>query len=336
MASVDLEIEARTRAPDGSRIGDTRRIRVRSVDALPDPAALDRIVDELAGSLAVWRTAEVPEEPYIGPLLVEGDAAVELFRRLMLPALEGTPPPERPSEGSRMFSFGSGSDAPTLGLKRRLLPPGWTVRDDPTRDPQSPAWRTHDEEGTPVQPIDLVTDGVVRTHFSSRTPSKSVSQSNGHGLAGLGELVKGSPMSTTVEPPRITAERRIHKEAMKLTSTYGNDHYLVIRRFRPGSASRIVRMFGSGASALDHPVTVVRVYADGREEPLRGVAIEGLDRRALRDIVAAGPSSSGVFNSSGDRYALQAPTVLLEEVEVKPDNESAEKPPPLASPLARE
>ncbi|MEZ4321978.1 MAG: metallopeptidase TldD-related protein [Myxococcota bacterium] len=330
--SVDLEISGNARAADGSRTSDLRSIRVRTLDDLPSLAELERSVDDIARALTSWQAATIPEEPYIGPLLVEGSAAVDLFRRRILTELQGTPDPERPVSGTRRISFGSsGSPERAYALKRRILPRGWTITDDPQSDPRSPAWRTHDDEGTPTQAIELVTDGIVRTHYMSRTPSSAIAQSNGHGRSDRDYTVRGSPMVTELHPDRTATRRRLHKEALKITATYGNDHYLVLRRYE-SDIPDLFRMRVPG----HEPLELVRVFANGREEHIRGVELEGLTRRALRDAVMAGDSTTEVFRSGSDHFQITAPSVLLDEVEAKPRHGSAEKPPPVASPLARE
>ncbi len=332
-ALASIGFSAQVLAEDGTRMSDGRRWHARTVDELPDLAALHAEADAMAASLIAWTDAEIPTEPLIGPVLIEGDAAVQLFRELLLPALEGTPPKQRPSKGSRMFDFGSGSE--TLGVKRRLLPPGWDVRDDPAIAPDSPAAVSHDAEGTPVEPIDLVVDGIVKTHYASRTPSDSVRTSNGHGLLKLrSDIVRGGAMVTAVRPRKVQSDKKLHKLAMKRAAAYGNDSYIVIRRFKEGG--NLGRLTLSRSSdALSTPVEIVRVTRDGSETRLRNVALDGLDRRALRDIAAAGVSSDLTFSSGISRIHLEAPTVLLEELEVKPNRESVEKPPPLDPPLAR-
>jgi predicted Zn-dependent protease len=332
-ALATIQIAAQVLAEDGSRMSDSRLWHTRTVEELPDGPVLDAEIDALAESLVAWTDAEIPDEPLIGPVLIEGDAAVQLFHDLLLPALEGTPQKERPSKGSRMFDFSSGGS--TLGVKRRILPPGWAVRDDAAIAPNSPAAVTHDAEGTPVQPIDLVVDGIVQTHYASRTPSDAVRESNGHGILKLrSDIIRGGPMVTAVRPPRVQSDKRLHKLAMKRATAYGNDSYIVIRRFKRDSFG-LGRVSFSARDATLSPVEIVRVARDGTETRLRNVRLDGLDRRALRDIAAAGTSSSLTWADGISRVHLEAPAVLLEELEVKPNRESVEKPPPLAPPLAR-
>ena len=52
---------------------------------------------------------------------------------------------------------------------------------------------------------------------------------------------------------------------------------------------------GDGPLAgLTAPTEAYRLYADGRTEPVRGLRFSGVDRRALRDIVAASAAHTPV------------------------------------------
>ena len=334
LSRVDIALSAQTRAPNGERIIDQRKFHLRDLDDLDDLGKLDAAADELAASLEAWQAAQPLESPYIGPLLIEPYASPVLFRELALPSLVGTPAADRPNKGSRFLNVRNDSPK-VLGLKRRLLPIGWSIVDDPLSSPRSPASFTHDEEGVPAHRVELVSDGIIRSHYASQTPSKSVPQSNGHARGRLGSLLRGAPSIAVVSAPRTASARKLHKTAMSITRTYDNDHYLVVRRFRDPSGDSGIQLGSAKRSALSDASILVRVYSDGREELVRGATIDGLQRRSLRDIVAAGAAGTETFHWNSDPIQVTAPAVLIDEVEVRPTEESAEKPPPLASPLAR-
>jgi hypothetical protein len=82
---------------------------------------------------------------------------------------------------------------------------------------------------------------------------------------------------------------------------------------------------------LTRPTEVVRRYADGREVPVRGAGFLGVDRRVLRDIALAGPSSNptSVMDSAPGpgRFSVgtigglpttwHVPAVLITELELR-------------------
>lgn len=347
-SELGIRVVARARAADGATLVDEARWVVRTLGDLPDEASMHAAVVALAERLSAWRTQGVAEAEYIGPVLFEDAAAVDLFRHLLLPALEGTPPPESPPRGSRVVSFSSEGGS-ALGVRRRILPAGFSVSDDPAADLELPSSYQYDWEGEPAQRVELVSDGIVRAHFSSRTPSDAVPASNGHGRGFPGALIRGMAANTVIDVKRASSSRQLHRQAMKLTGAYDNDHYLVIRRLaEPAIAGNDVgAMFslgGGGGGALPAPIELVRVYADGAEEPVRGLNFADVGLSMLRDIAAAGEATTDTFleppprrSYRGQLYGLPvtltAPDVLIGELELVAGTDAAEKPPRLPSPL---
>ena len=347
-SEVAIRVVARAQAPDGATLVDEARWVVRTLADLPDAASMHAEVVALAERLGAWRVQDVAETEYIGPVLFKDGAAVDLFRHLLLPALEGTPAPESPPRGSRVVSFNAkGSSA--LGVRRRILPTGFSVFDDPTADLSLPSAYRYDWEGEPAQRVELVADGIVRSHFSTRTPSDAVPASNGHGRGFPGGLIRGMAANTVIDVKRASSARQLHRQAMKLTGAYDNDHYLVVRRLsEPAIAGDDVgAMFsfgGDDGAALPAPIEVVRVHADGSEVPVRGLNFADVGLSVLRDITAAGEATTDTFleppprsGYRGQMYGLSvtvtAPDVLIGELELVAGTDAAEKPPRLPSPL---
>jgi len=338
-AEVVLRAMAHARSEDGALISDHRSWLLRDPSQLPTEDELVTSVRELAASLQGWAQAEPLEDEYVGPVIFEDQAAVELFRTLLVPQLEGTPPPV-PFE-ARFGPLGSGfglADDGTTGarLGRRVLPEGWTAVDDPQRLPEHPASFTHDQEGTPAQAVELVTGGIVRTVLMSRVPRKDLPGSNGHARGSLGSRFAGRVAMLEVQPNRALSERRVLRKGLELAAAYGHDHVILVRRFQDDTVRAQDRtggamsFMGSDALQLPLPLALVRVYADGHEEPLRGAAFVNVQRWALRDIAAAGPQVRGSFlapfDPGGTSFSpvvgmptwLSVPQVLVEELELVP------------------
>lgn len=348
---VCLRILARVRAPDGTTQADHSSHLVRSAADLPSTAQLRAEAQALAQRLERWSAAEATSESYVGPVIFEGDAAVSLFRHLLMGAFNGTPPEEHPPDGSRTFVFSgeTGESPPAMRPMRRVLPPGFDVDDDPLRDPALPSSFTHDIEGVPSQPVALVRDGIVRRHLASTTPSEHEPQSNGHARGSGASLPRAMASNLLVKAPSPRSPRRLLKQAHRLAADYELDHVVVVRRIADPSIERFGQPFTydfrGGGPATPAPVEVVRVFADGREELVRGWRFGELDRRLLRDIVAAGPSTTATVYgtptgmlprapSEGVPVTLTVPDVLVAELELRPGTNNAQKAPPVPSPVA--
>jgi predicted Zn-dependent protease len=348
---VSFRTVARVRAPDGTTRTDHASHLVRSAADLPSTAELRAEAEALAERLERWSTTEATSESYVGPVIFEGAAAVSLFRHLLMGAFNGTPPEEHPPDGSRTFLFSgeTGDAPPAMRPLRRILPPGFDVDDDPLRDPALPSSFTHDVEGVPAEPVVLVRDGIVRRHLASTIPSEHEAQSNGHARGSGASLPRAMASNLRVQAASPRSSRRLRKQAMRLAADYELDHVVVVRRVADPSIERLGRppalAFGAGDPGFPAPVEVVRVYADGREELVRGWRFGELDRRLLRDIAAAGPSHTATVYglptgsrptgpSQGAPVTLTVPDVLVTELELRPGKENAQKAPPAPSPLA--
>jgi hypothetical protein len=281
--------------------------------------------------MALWlKTLEdAPiEDDYLGPVIFEEQASVELFRQLLQPQLSATPPPaEMPDFNGEIPVV-----IPMSRIGRRLLPDGWSVVDDAPAHPDEVGFYTLDEQGVPPQRVSLIEDGVVTDLLMSRIPRKGFSESTGHGR-GLGrDPLYAFPSVVEVSPKRHVSIAKMHRKALKMASQTGLDYVLVIKHIEPLSQTNMFEIAFSGSeqlSGLTLPTETYRLYADGHIEPVRGASFVGIDRKILRDIVLAGEQSPfiglkddssgryGIGSLSGMKVSWSAPTVLIGEMEVR-------------------
>jgi hypothetical protein len=137
----------------------------------------------------------------------------------------------------------------------------------------------------------------------------------------------------TVTPPRSRARPALRRQALRLAKQVGHGYVLVIRSMEPSALVESIDIAISGDAplpGLTRPMEVYRLYADGREEPVRPMEFVGVDRRVLRDIYAAGPLIGPVDVLDGppgpDRFRIgptggigvtwTVPEVLITEMEL--------------------
>ena len=135
----------------------------------------------------------------------------------------------------------------------------------------------------------------------------------------------------TVKPKRHTNDRTLYKKGVQLAKQTGNDYVLVVKYLEPLALSEDFEVAFTGdeqLSGLTTPSRVVRRYADGREEPVRGLKFVGVDRRVLKDIVLAGPQLDfvGLMDDADGRYFMSptggrpvswsVPSILISEMEL--------------------
>jgi len=346
MQETTVRAVLHVRCDDGLLLTDSLIWSVRDPADLPDRATMRAQVDQMTADLLELSQAPVLSEEVVGPVVFHGDAAVDLYRYLLVPQLEGTPA-EVPFE-SWLGDLGA-PGAGTVRLGRRVLPPGWSVVDDPTRAPEHPSTFTHDYEGTPTQSVELVTDGIVLDLAMSRVPRNDLRETNGHARGSLSTRLSGRLAQTTVQADRARSRKKLHKSALKLARAYGRDWYIRVERLQDPAIRE--GWFDDSDEALPRPVRMVKVYADGRQELLRGGRFSGVQRFALRDIAQAGPSVSATFlmppEPGGSNWSptgglpalMRAPEVVVGELEVLPtppdSNEAPLLPHPFAADTAR-
>jgi len=324
-----VRVEAVARADDGARLRDTRSWVAATPAGLPSQEAMLAQVDDMMSWLDGLKQAPI-EEDYLGPVLFEEPAAVEMFRQLLAPELSGTPAPEHPPEG-----LDDGEEVPTARIGRRLLPQRWSVVDDPLAadEAHEPGGYQVDFEGVAAQRVEAVEDGVVRQVLMSRVPRQGIEGSNGHGRSLGADRREGVVAAVTVRPAHPRGERRLERKGLALAKDTVQPYLLVVRRLEPPALAEDFHVAFSGDAplpGLTRPSEAYRLYADGRREPVRGLEFVGVDRRVMRDIAVAGRTgpSVGVMDAppGGRRYNIgpvgglpcswAAPAVVLSELEL--------------------
>lgn len=333
VSEVTLRVYAHAVADDGGLVTDQRlwTARAGGVAGWPSRAEIEGASRDMADDLLEIVAAPTLDAPYVGPVVFGDEAAAQLFRWLLAPQLQGTPPEAAFDTWLGGIDDGGGDG---VRLKRRVLPPGWTVVDDPTAHPEHPGGWRHDAEGTAAQRVVAVEDGIVQRVLTTRVPRRDQPGSTGHGAARLGDRAWAVPTHLSVTPARARSERALLKRAWQVAASYGLDHVLVVERLQDPAVAGVGdvdRAIALGEMPLPPPVAVVRAYPDGRREIVRGARFAAVDRRLLRDVLLAGPVSEhdvlwssrpdqGAFSPIGGLPGtVRAPAVLVGEVEVEPD-----------------
>lgn len=345
-ATLSAVIHIRTK--DGMLLTDQLLWSVRSTKDLPSEQDMKSAVQKMRDHLI--HLAEQPQvtEEYVGPVVFEGDAATDVFRFLLLPQMEGTPP-EIPFD-SFLGDIGSrGNGKARLG--RRVLPPGWTVVDDPGGNLNHPSAFQYDSEGSPASRVQSVDDGILRVPMMSRVPRKDLRQTNGHARGIERSRLSGRVAQVAVTPPRADSAAKLHKKARRIAESYGRSGYYLVTKLQENATRSLGGMpsFSSGEDGtvrLPIPVSVYWVHSDGTRKELRGARFTGVQRWILRDIVGAGRTTNRTFmipsSPGGGLYSptqglptlLHAPSILVGEMELIPAPGDPKSVPVLPHPLS--
>jgi predicted Zn-dependent protease len=331
----ELRMKAAAQAADGMVQSDDRQMVWSALDQVPPVHELKAAAERLARDLTdLAEAAKI--ETYLGPVLLEGQAAGEFFSQLLASGL-ANPREVWVAHKWSARHYKTGALTKRLGL--RVISPMFDVVDDPTRaDYRGRPLTGHykiDEQGIPAQRVQLVERGILRDLLMSRSPTRERKLSNGHGRGGFyapATAVIGNLFVTPVTTmPLEKMKRRLREEA----KSFGLSHGILIRRI----AEERER---SRDDLLAEPVLVYEVDVEtGEERLVRDAVFNAVTLRALRDIVAASNeqhvynlAKPGAYASSAtSRASIVHPSVLLSEMELVETERKPSQPPYLKHPF---
>lgn len=304
-------IAATAQADDGQELAlHFTRYGLTAAD-LPTDAELEAEAQEIARNLDALRKAPVVDS-YLGPVLFEGQGAVDIARYTLAPHLGGTPLPDGLSANeARHFGGGLGER-----VGQRVVSPLLTVVDDPTamRHKGSPLIGGYrfDDEGVASKRVDVIRDGMLKSLLSSRTPGKSGQASNGHARRSAGGIYHGSATNLLVTGKRGQSRKQLVRKLVTEARALGYKHGIIIRRLDDPAATALPELSmrelfqmvkTSDPAAPPIAALAYRVYPNGQEELVRGVQLREVALRAWRDVIAVGKRPTiANFLASGEHH----------------------------------
>ena len=331
----EIALEASAQGPDGLAIQDNRRFLRLNLAELPGEAELAAEAAHLAQELTNAAAAPVME-PYLGPVLFEGQAAAEFFNQLFVRNISSPRALWVEDEGAKKY-WPSGGLAGRLGL--RAVSPLLDIEDDPGLEkwegiPLAGRYAV-DDEAIPARKVILAREGMLQDVLMSRSPIKERKTSNGHGRAGGGEFTVGRPGNVIIRADQGASQEALEKDLRRRAGEFGLTYGMLITRL--GDEDSL-----EDTDVLAEPIVAHKVYvADGRKEQVRGADFSGVTLRALRDIVAASKKSEvyNFYHLGPYRYSrstvpasIVAPSVLISEMEMKKTDKKPTRPPYLPHP----
>src|SRR3972149_5204010 len=310
----------------------------------PEKEKIKEKIKELAQkTLDLSRAEQIAE--YVGPVIFTGQASGEFFRQLLAANISSPRTPLLADErlaGMVQKSKLSGK------LNRRILPSFFNVADDPLTDdwngiPLIGGYKI-DDEGVLAQKVSLVEKGKLMNLFMSRIPTKKIKQSNGHARGSAMIPTAGRQANLFIIPEEKTTFQTLKSRLLEYCKDMGLEYGVIITKLRdknfrletdPNTDLTSVQL----QADLCFPVEAYKVYVkDGKEELIRGLEFEGTTVRALKDISEAGDDAYVYNFLLGHNFELPvsivAPSILVEELELKKTEAKPSKPPILKSPFA--
>jgi len=352
-----MQVSAVGQAPDGMYVRDAAGIYSRDFQHFAGEAELAGVVRQVAENVAALAHAPVGET-YNGPVLFEGAAAAQLLAELLGRNLVLTRKPVnepgRPNLVPQSELEGR--------LAARVLPEWMDVVDDPTRT----EWRGKalfgdtrvDMEGVVPKPLTLVEKGVLKNFLLTRQPVTGFAESNGRaqlpGAFGADSATISNLLVTATETVPV---RDLKKQLIQICQARNQAYGILVRKLDFPSTAPVdelrrlmaanARDGNGGSHPVSLPILIYKVDKDGKEQLIRGVRFRELNVRSLRDIRAAGDDLNVLdYLENGAPMALRgagsyaaeasvvAPSLLVDDLEVRKLDDELPKLPIVPSPLA--
>lgn len=326
---VGLSISASTKADDGMVLPRFETYFAFTPEGLPDEDAVLAEVNAMVRDLEALRVAPLAE-PYTGPAILSGRASGVFFHEILGHRVEGHR--HKSQDDSQTFK---------AMLGEAVLPKTFSVVFDPTvrraaSTDLAGAYR-FDNQGVRGRRVAVIEDGVLKRFLMSRTPIDGFPRSNGHGRKQVGFAPVSRQSNLFVEVSESHAQEDLKEMLIDRMREAGKPYGLLFDDVRGGFTQ--TGRFTPNAFNVQ-PIMVYRIYADGREELVRGVDLIGTPLTTFSRVAAAG-GDLAVFNgtcgaeSGGVPVSAVAPAILVEQIEVQKKGKSQDRlpllpPPPLA------
>jgi predicted Zn-dependent protease len=349
---VVVRARGNSQSPDGMMQRDA--VMFHAVDAahLPGDAEMAREIGKMGERLTALAAAPFGDT-YSGPVLFERDAAAQLFAHMLGKNLALLRRPVM--EPGRGGGFPSNDLEGRLGS--RILPEWMDVVDDPTQT----EWRggplmghyAVDTEGVIPKPLTLVERGVLKNYLMTRQPLRGISGSNGRArMPGSFGARQATFSNLFIRAGETVSPDALKKKLIEAVKARNKEYGILIRKLDyPTTAGvdelrrRLSSSSQSSARPAALPLLVYRVYADGREELVRGLRFRNLAVRSLKDITAASDeqwrfdlldSNAPLALAGAGGFVTEctvvAPSVLVDDVELERIEEEFPKVPVVPPP----
>jgi len=328
-SELSFRASASVQARTGETFTDSCEEYGRSTSELPNEATLLQDTKQVSDRLAARLHGKVAKR-YNGPVLLEGEAAAQLFAHDFVKLLSSHPRSGASSGGSSgILALLNGPTASLLNkVGSRVLPDFLTV----TNNPQLAQLDGHtllgnykfDEEGVPAQETVLIKDGMLKTLLTSRTPARGMLTSTGsmreHGVL---------PGNLIVEATKSSTNEELKAQLLELVKTRNLDYGYILRRL-------------SGNKATE----AIRIYPDGHEEQVRDARVAEITANSFKDVLAVSKERTiyseqaaitSLLNFSaaeGDLVSYAVPSMLFEDMTIEHVPNDSPKLPVVDSPLA--
>ena len=260
----------------------------------------------------------VEAQNYLGPVLLAPQAAGPFLESVFVKNIQNLKVllPEKAETVEKTGTFGDKLGQRVVSNVIDLYDqPDWSYYDGWPLGGFMPV----DDEGVAAEPLQLTEHGKLVSLPRTSRPLEKGAVSNGHARLTFTSLPRERLTNLFAQAQSPKTWEELQAELIQKCKELELDYGYILYDFPTGDDRTIA--------------FAKRLYVDGTTEPVYGLQINDLTPRALRDIRSAGDSpfvtqtAPGLFKEVLPSQSIITPALLLEELDLGPDNKKADKAP---------
>ncbi|MCB1173284.1 MAG: hypothetical protein KDK39_06965 [Leptospiraceae bacterium] len=276
-AVFELRVFLWTLSKQGEPVSYEMNFNTASQTDLPDKKefirALRKAIATLEQKLAAPRL-----NSYSGPVLLSPQACGTFFHEVLGHRLEG----------SRLLSSDEGATFKDQ-LGRQILPDYIHVYDDPTmlsfEGQRISGHFQYDDEGSHARRADLIIDGRLQCFLSTRSPIPGQADNNGHARNQLQERPISRMANLVIENRQPVTFDEMFQRFLAEIRRQKKEYGIWVQQVQGGETGTNNYDFQAFKGEI---MLASRVWADGRQEMIRGVDFIGTPLAALESLLCLG------------------------------------------------
>jgi len=257
-AFFQLRFSANVRSDDGQDLSQTIWVENATLEQMPKLETFASQCKTMMDELLKLKNASVVDEAYSGPVLFEGGAVKDIFRRALLGKLSAASKTVQPANNQQGQQGGNDFE---LMLNKKVIARSITVKSITGQEfykgQRLNGYYPIDFEGVvPDKELTLIENGVLRNMLNGRRPTQKIQHSNGHFRYDyLNNQWRVSPGNILITSNQTFSNEELRKKLIEAAKEEDLEYAYIVRQY-------------SGNNLI------YKVYvADGREELVRGATI---------------------------------------------------------------
>lgn len=278
---------------NGENINEQLRYVVTSPDALPSDETLANNINDLAKLVVEKSKAPMLDENYSGPVLFLGQSVADIFSLGLFNGTDNLFAYREPLYNNSQMSMYYGQNINSLESKldKPVISKSVSVKDFSKLKEYEGiklvgGYNIDGEGVVPPDTLNLIENGILKSLYNGRTPTRSIKESNGHRryiYQSGGVTSDLGPGVVFISSKETKSNAELKTELIKLAKEEGLDYAIIVKPLQQGN--------------YYSPLSIYKVsVSDGKEQMLRDAAIGQFSINSLKKIVSVSDKTM-VYNT---------------------------------------